>query len=160
MPSSTSGPTWKPLVLCVDDNATVALLMRHFLNQDNIDTELATSVCQARKRFRSGPAVDLAVIGSRLPDGNGYDLVRELRTIAGWERIPILLVTDSGDETLDEAGDFIESADYLTKPFHWEIFRRRVRKLLQAVAGRHAPNPEKVEPCGIISARPAEDSHS
>jgi two-component system KDP operon response regulator KdpE len=82
---------------------------------------------------------DLLVLDLGLPDGNGIDLIRDVR---GWSDVPILILSARSQErdkitALDAGAD-----DYLTKPFSVGELRARVRALLR----RRSRNGELASP--------------
>ena len=57
---------------------------------------------------------DLLVVDLGLPDGDGLDLIRDVR---GWSNVPIVVLSARADETDKIAALDAGADDYLTKPF-------------------------------------------
>lgn len=71
---------------------------------------------------------DLLILDLGLPDGDGIDLIRDLR---GWSDTPILILSARTQEN-DKIGALDAGADdYLTKPFGVGELRARIRALLR-----------------------------
>jgi DNA-binding response OmpR family regulator len=78
---------------------------------------------------------NLIVLDIMLPDMNGYDVCRELRTTTRTSHIPIIFLTQR-----DERGDKIQGLelgadDYITKPFSPRELVARVRVIFRRVQG-------------------------
>lgn len=72
---------------------------------------------------------DLMILDINLPDGNGVDLLREIRKTS---QIPIILLTANDMETDIVTGLESGADDYVTKPFSLAVLRARVNARLRA----------------------------
>lgn len=82
---------------------------------------------------------DLIVLDLGLPDGNGIELIRDVR---GWSDVPILILSARSQEEDKIAALDAGADDYLTKPFGVGELRARVRALLR----RRARSGEAASP--------------
>ena len=71
---------------------------------------------------------DLIILDLNLPDGNGLDLLKELRASAG---PPVIILTANDLETDVVAGLELGADDYITKPFSLMVLRARVNARLR-----------------------------
>ncbi len=126
-----------PRVLVVDDDQAI----RRFL-----DSALRTRGYAVFEAASAGAAVaaassvrpDVVILDLGLPDGDGIEVMRQLRQV---ERIPILILSlrDQEDEKVAalEAG----ADDYITKPFGIAELHARLRVLLRRTAGSPTGEP-------------------
>jgi len=118
-------------LLVVEDDHRIRLELLEALRNAGFEAEVAVSLRDARTAVEREFAAVVLDLG--LPDGDGLDLVRELR--AEGRGIPILILTarDAAEQRVEglEAG----ADDYVVKPFHTPEFVARVRNLLKR-AGR------------------------
>ncbi|MEO8102664.1 MAG: two-component system response regulator KdpE [Betaproteobacteria bacterium] len=114
-------------VLIVEDEAEIRRFVRHALTAEDVQVfEAATlqrGIIEAGMR-----KPDLVIVDLGLPDGDGTDLVRELRT---WSQVPVLVLSARGDEPQKIAALDAGADDYLTKPFGVGEMLARVRALLR-----------------------------
>jgi len=75
---------------------------------------------------------DLLVVDLGLPDGDGLDLIRDVR---GWSNVPIVVLSARADETDKIAALDAGADDYLTKPFGVGELLARVRANLRRPRG-------------------------
>ena len=72
---------------------------------------------------------DLMILDVNLPDGNGTDLLKEVKQKSG---MPVILLTANDMETDIVAGLESGADDYVTKPFSLAVLRSRVNAMLRA----------------------------
>ncbi len=111
-------------VLIVEDdeglNQGIALALR----EEGIAFHSAYTLAQAREIWEK-EAVDLVILDVNLPDGSGYDLLRQIRK--GSEK-PVLMLTANDLETDEVTGFSLGADDYITKPFSLMALRARVER--------------------------------
>ena len=100
-------------ILVCDDEPQILRALRVVLRGAGFDVIPAETAAQALDRAAVHPP-DAAIIDLVLPDGDGIDLCRTLR---GWSRMPILVLSAVGEE--DQKVSALEAGadDYMTKPF-------------------------------------------
>ncbi|BAZ39498.1 two-component response regulator [Calothrix sp. NIES-4101] len=144
-----------PLILIADDDKTIRLLLREFMEQEGYRV---VDVNNGRECLEAyiGNKPDLILIDAIMPEMDGFDCCKEILQIAKnnlalaladfdsgngsfgntvisklWERTPILMITGLDDpESVDRAFE-CGASDFVTKPIHWAVLRQRVRRLLQ-----------------------------
>jgi two-component system KDP operon response regulator KdpE len=122
--------------LVVDDELAIRRLLRITLGARGYEVSEATTAEEARReaaQFRP----DLILLDLGLPDGDGKELLRDLRE---WSKVPILVLTARDREAekieaLDSGAD-----DYVTKPFSPEELMARMRAAIRRFApGENSP---------------------
>lgn len=124
-------PSYKPLVLIIDDDTAIRLLLRTLLERDGYDVAEAEDGVQGVSSFQA-LRPDLVLLDAMMPLMDGFATCAHLRELPGCEFIPILMLTSlTDDEAVDlafEAG----ATDYIIKPIHKGVLRQRVRHLLRS----------------------------
>ena len=116
-------------VVVVDDEASIRRFLRASLSVEGFRVLEAVSAKEALRTITQ-ERPDLILLDLGLPDGDGVDVIREVR---GWSAVPIIVLSARGEEqskilSLDAGAD-----DYLTKPFSVGELLARIR-----VSMRHA----------------------
>jgi two-component system, OmpR family, KDP operon response regulator KdpE len=117
----------KPVIIVVEDEPTIRRFIRMSLEAEGCLVHEADSV--QRGLIETGTRhPDMVVLDLGLPDGDGVDLIRDLRT---WSDIPVIVLSARSDES-DKVGALDAGADdYLTKPFGAAELLARVRAHLR-----------------------------
>jgi DNA-binding response OmpR family regulator len=136
-------------IALVEDHRRLATLLTKALRNAGIETDVFERI-EPALLAATQHAYTVLVIDRGLPDGDGLDLVRQLRAAA--IRTPCLMLTSR--DALRDRVEGLESGadDYLTKPFSMDEFVARVRALMRRPAVLQSLTPE----FGDIQVRPAE----
>lgn len=125
----------KPRILIVDDESDLRHLMKTALIKEGFsEIETAGSVREGWKKFESF-SPDIAILDIMLPDGEGYELCKNIREVS---RIPILFLSAKSDETDKILGLAIGGDDYITKPFSPKEVAFRVKAQLRRAGYRES----------------------
>jgi len=125
--------TDRQTILVADDDAAIRIVVAEALTQAGFAVETAADGSGLRKLVESG-AGDAAIVDVLMPDGNGLELLPELREMR--PELPVIVM--SARNTLVTAVEASRAGafDYLAKPFDLDDLERCVR---QAVSqSRHA----------------------
>ena len=79
------------------------------------------------KDVKDPASADLIILDVNLPDGSGFDFLRELRKSS---QVPVLILTANDTELDEVTGLSLGADDYVTKPFSLMALRLRVEKLI------------------------------
>ena len=123
-------------ILVVEDEPGIAEPLVAHLEREGFEATAVGSVADARDAVDGGPP-DAIVLDVMLPDGDGRDLCRELRTASD---VPILLLTARGADADRIVGLEIGADDYIVKPFSAGELVARIRAILRRtgrVSARH-----------------------
>lgn len=116
-----------PVVVVIEDEAQIRRFVRAALEAEGW---LVFEADTARKGLSEAGTrkPDLLVLDLGLPDGDGLDLIRDVR---GWSGVPIIVLSARSDETDKIAALDAGADDYLTKPFGVGELLARVRANLR-----------------------------
>jgi DNA-binding response OmpR family regulator len=114
-------------VLVVEDEPGIAEPLAAHLAREGFEATAVGTVADARHAVEQAPP-DVVVLDVMLPDGDGRDLCRELRSASD---VPILLLTARGADADRIVGLEIGADDYIVKPFSAGELVARIRAILR-----------------------------
>ncbi|MHB8533809.1 MAG: response regulator transcription factor [Solirubrobacteraceae bacterium] len=124
-------------ILVVEDDQDIAELVARYLEKAGYATDVVSSGRDALAAVRTHPP-DLLVLDLMLPQMDGLDVCRAVRSNEPTAGVPIIMLTAKGEESDRIVGLEVGADDYLAKPFSPNELVARVRALLRRAA-RGAP---------------------
>ena len=130
--TATTEPGSTPVsVLVVDDDLQLQVALRAMLTRAGMDVSVAGDRGEALSTAAAS-SPDVVVLDLSLPDGDGVEVLSELRT---WSDVPVLVLTGATDPRRMLAAFEAGADDYLRKPFGPDELLARLRALLRRPRG-------------------------
>ena len=116
-----------PVAVLIEDERQIRRFVRAALESEGWSVHESDTLKQGLVEAGTRKP-DLVIVDLGLPDGDGVDLIRDLRT---WSGVPVIVLSARSDESdkveaLDAGAD-----DYLTKPFGVAELLARVRAMVR-----------------------------
>ena len=123
-------------ILIVDDEADLLNMVISILRDDGYENiRTAKTVGEALSQARSRTP-ELAVLDVMLPDGNGFELMKELRTLGDF---PVLFLSARGEDEDRFKGFGLGADDYIVKPFLPQELTLRIGAILRRCYKNETP---------------------
>ena len=123
-------------ILCVDDDINMLNTEEDILMNSGYRVSLAKSGKQAVDFIRKGLDFQLVLLDVDMPDMDGYETFKEIRSMEQAKDVPIIFLTAMDDPDFEIKGFEYGAADYITKPFVKSVFLARVKNRI-SLAGRN-----------------------
>jgi two-component system, OmpR family, catabolic regulation response regulator CreB len=121
----------KKRILVVEDEPSILDNILYSLDTEGF-TATGCSTGEAALTFLATESYDLVVMDIGLPDTNGFELFKTIRTRSD---IPVIFLTARGEEIDRVAGLEMGADDYVIKPFSPRELSARVRAVLRRATG-------------------------
>ena len=119
----------KPNILVIDDTPENLLTLMAALGSE-FRLQFASSGAMGIDLAQAAPP-DLILLDVMMPEMDGYETCRRLKTDPRLHAIPIIFVTALAESDAESSGLALGAADYITKPINVEIARQRIRNLIE-----------------------------
>ncbi|KIL24963.1 hypothetical protein B4133_1974 [Bacillus altitudinis] len=121
-------PKVQSKVLIIDDEKEILELIHTVLTREGIDQVLTASTARDGLTQFHQEQPDLIILDIMLPDGEGYDICKQIRDVS---HVPIIFLSAKGEESDKIVGLAIGGDDYITKPFSPKEVAYRVKAQLR-----------------------------
>jgi len=133
--------TFPAHLLLIEDDLRLATMVADYLRQAGYRVSHAATGQGGLALLAGSEAVDLVVLDLMLPDIDGLEVCRRLRSLPGAAgQVPVLMLTAKGDPMDRIIGLEIGADDYLPKPFEPRELLARIRAILRR-RDPQAPTP-------------------
>lgn len=139
----------KSTILIVEDDLDIADMLNAYFRVQGYEVntvnwgEDGVRACQIQ-------SPDLVILDIRLPDIDGFEVARRLRSNRKTKEIPIIFLTEKRERSDRLRGLELRADDYITKPFDVQELRLRVRNTLQRSRQGTLTNPITGLPEGCL----------
>jgi DNA-binding response OmpR family regulator len=126
-------------ILIVEDDANAGFLLQSFLTSEGFEVKLATTMKSGLQSFL-GDAFKMCILDCSLPDGDGFNLAKQIRLRNN--HIPIIFLT--ARSMLDDKIRGFQSGadDYITKPFETFELLYKIKAILRRSLAQTSGTPE------------------
>ena len=128
-------------ILIVEDEQDILQLVKHYLEKEGFRPVTAMSGLEALKKVKEDKP-DLVVLDLMLPEMDGLEVCKRLRSVPDTAMLPILMLTAKAEESDTVVGLELGADDYVTKPFSPKALVARVKALLRRVERAPSTDPD------------------
>jgi PleD family two-component response regulator len=139
----------KGRILVVEDDSDIANMLKIYFAGQQYEVQVAPRGGDAMTLTRK-QLPELIILDIMLPDMNGYDVCRQLRTTSRTSHIPIIFLTQRDERSDKIAGLELGADDYITKPFDIEELKLRVQNAITAARRTTNTDPKSGLPTGRL----------
>jgi len=120
-------------ILIVDDSATMRKIIMRVLRQADFQSETiveASNGVEGLQRLVSDPDIQLILSDINMPEMNGIDFVKAVRTKHDKDALPVVMITTEGGEAMVSTAMSCGANGYVTKPFTPDSIREALEKIV------------------------------
>jgi len=139
----------KSRLLVVEDDADIANMLKIYFGGMDYDVDIAPRGGLALEKTRT-VLPHLIVLDIMLPDIDGYEVCRTLRTNTRTSHIPVIFLTQKDERSDKLQGLELGADDYITKPFDIEELKLRVQGAIRRSERESLTDPRSGLPAGRL----------
>ncbi len=116
-------------ILIIDDDADIVCFIKSLLENADYEVIGAYNGKEGLEKVRNEKPI-LVLLDIMMPDMDGWEVLKRLKTCKKTLNIPICMFTACGDKVDIEKGYKEGAVDYITKPFHPDEFIERIKNII------------------------------
>jgi DNA-binding response OmpR family regulator len=139
----------KARLLIVEDDTDISNMLKIFFTGHQYEVDTALRGGDALEKTRQN-LPHLIVLDIMLPDIDGFDVCRILRTNTRTSHVPIIFLTQKDERSDKLQGLELGADDYVTKPFDIEELKLRVQRAITRAEQQSLTDPRSGLPSGRL----------
>ncbi|MGE5072627.1 MAG: response regulator, partial [Anaerolineae bacterium] len=139
----------KTRLLIVEDDIDIANMLKIYFSGMGFEVDLAHRGSDALEKTKH-ELPQLMVLDIMLPDIDGYEVCRKLRTSTRTSHIPVIFLTQKDERSDRLQGLELGADDYITKPFDIEELKLRVQGAIRRSERESLTDPRSGLPAGRL----------
>ena len=139
----------KARLLIVEDDFDISNMLRIYFTGQSYEVDIAPRGSDALEKTRQ-QLPHLIVLDIMLPDIDGYEVCRRLRTQTRTRHIPVIFLTQKDERSDKLQGLELGADDYITKPFDIEELKLRVQNAIARAERESLTDPRSGLPSGRL----------
>ncbi|HOV25057.1 MAG TPA: response regulator transcription factor [Pseudobacteroides sp.] len=136
-------------IMLVEDDKALVLGMEYALKKEGYNVISAGTINEAQKLLDN--SIELVLLDVSLPDGNGYDFCKELRTKSN---VPVIFITALDGEANIVFGLDIGADDYITKPVRISEMISRIKAVMRRRTNQYSGESKNIIVSGNVTIEP------
>lgn len=139
----------KARLLVVEDDIDIGNMLKIYFSGMDFDVDVAVRGSDALEKTKHA-LPHLIVLDIMLPDIDGYEVCRNLRTNMRTSHIPVIFLTQKDERSDKLQGLELGADDYITKPFDIEELKLRVQGAIRRSERESLTDPRSGRPAGRL----------
>jgi PleD family two-component response regulator len=139
----------KARLLVVEDDLDIGNMLKIYFSGMDFDVDVAIRGSEALEKTKQ-VLPHLIVLDIMLPDIDGYEVCRSLRTSMRTSHIPVIFLTQRDERSDKLQGLELGADDYITKPFDIEELKLRVQGAIKRSERESLTDPRSGLPAGRL----------
>ena len=128
----TQPPRDQTSILVVEDDENISHMLKFMLEREQYQVSLALNGRIAKAFIENNPPPKVILLDVMLPFIDGFELVALIRATAGWQSVPVIMLTAKTQEQDAVRALDAGANDYIHKPFAPNELLARVRRYARA----------------------------
>ncbi len=125
-----SGNLKNKKVLIVDDEQSMIDIVKAVLKREGANP-IGINTAQKGLQVAKSAPFDAIILDRHMPDGDGNDILMQLKKYPGTSRVPVIMLTGEKDSKEISQSLKLGARGYIIKPFKPVDFLRQLNKLLE-----------------------------